>query len=84
MLANEREAEVVPLAWGVKVTVKGADWPAVKVTGKEIPEKTNSLLLRLADVIVSEAPVAVKLPLSDELDPTVRLPKLRLPGDTAS
>ena len=84
MLANEREAEVVPLACGVKVTVNGVDWPAVNVTGNEIPEKTNSLLLRLADVIVSVPPVVVKLPLSDELDPTARLPKLRVLGDTAS
>jgi hypothetical protein len=41
-------------------------------------------LLRLADVIVIGAPLAVKLPLSDELDPTTSVPKLRLLGDTAN
>ena len=54
------------------------------VAGSEIPESTNSLLLRLADVTVTDAPLAVRLPLSDELDPTTTLPKLRLVGDTAN
>jgi hypothetical protein len=54
------------------------------VTGSEIPESTNSLLLRLADVIVTDAPLAFRLPLSDELDPTATLPKPRLAGVTAS
>ncbi len=39
-------------------------------------------MLRLADVTVTDAPLAVRLPLSGELDPTVTLPKLRLVGDT--
>ena len=38
----------------------------------------------LAELIVTEAPLAVRLPLSDELDPTTTLPKLRLVGDTAN
>lgn len=84
LLANDNDAEVAPLAWGVKVTVNGADCPAVSVVGSEIPESTNSLLLRLADVTVTEAPLAVRLPLRDELDPSTTLPKLRLVGDTAS
>jgi hypothetical protein len=41
-------------------------------------------LVRLADVTVTEAPLAVRLPLSAELDPTATLPKLRLVGDTAN
>jgi hypothetical protein len=32
---------------------------------------------------LTDAPLAVRLPLSGELDPTVTLPKLRLVGDTA-
>ena len=52
--------------------------------GSEIPESTNSPLLRLAEDTVTDAPLAVKLPLSDELVPTVTLPKLRLVGDTAN
>ena len=41
-------------------------------------------MLRLAEETVTEAPLAVRLPLSGELDPTVTLPKLRLVGDTAN
>lgn len=83
LLTKVSDAEVAPVACGVKVTVNGDDWPAARVRGSEIPESTNSLLLRLAEDTVTDAPLAVKLPLSAALDPTVRLPKLRLVGDTA-
>src|SRR5271169_5237895 len=53
------------------------------VTGSEIPESANSALLRLADVTVTDAPLAIRLPLSDELVPSTTLPKLRLVGETA-
>ena len=46
------------------------------VVGSEIPESTNSPLFRLADATVTDAPLAVRLPLSAELDPTTTLPKL--------
>ncbi len=84
LLENDKEADVLPLDCGVKVTVKDADCPAEIFAGSEIPETANSLLLRLADVTVIAVPVAVKLPFSDELDPTATLPKLRLAGDTAN
>jgi hypothetical protein len=84
LLVNDKDAEVAPLAWGVKVTVKGEDWPAASVSGSETPESRNSALFRLAEVIVTEAPLAFRLPLSEELDPTTTLPKLRLVGDTAN
>lgn len=84
MLENDSDAEVAPLACGVNVTVKEVDWPAGSVAGSEIPESTNSALLRLAELIVTDAPLAVRLPLSAELDPMATLPKLRLLGDTAS
>jgi hypothetical protein len=83
LLTNDNDAEVDPVACGVKVTVNDVDWPAARVTGREIPESANSPLLRLAEDTVTDAPLAVKLPFSDELDPTVTLPKLRLVGDTA-
>jgi hypothetical protein len=83
LLENDKDAEVAPLADGVNVTVKDVDWPADRVVGSEIPESTNSALFRLAELIVTEAPLAVRLPLSAALDPTVTLPKLRLVGDTA-
>ena len=56
----------------------------MSVAGSEIPESTNSLLFRLAEETATEAPLAVRLPLSDELDPTTTLPKLRLVGDIAN
>jgi len=83
LLVNDKDAEAAPLAPGVKVTVKVADWPAAIVAGSEIPESTNSLLLILADETVTDAPLAVRLPLSGALDPSTTLPKLRLVGDTA-
>jgi len=84
LLENDNDAEVAPLACGVKVTVKGADWPEARVVGSEIPESTNSLLLRLAELTVTDAPLAVRLPPSAELDPTVTLPKARVVGETAN
>ena len=41
-------------------------------------------MLRLADVIVTAAPLAFNVPLSVALDPTATLPKLRFVGDTAN
>lgn len=41
-------------------------------------------MLILAEVTVTDAPLAVRLPLSAVLDPTVTLPKLRVVGDTAN
>jgi hypothetical protein len=84
LLVNDKFAEVAPLVPGVKVTVKAADWPALSVAGSEIPERENSLLVKLAELIVTVAPLAVRLPFSAELEPTVTLPKLRLVGDTAN
>jgi hypothetical protein len=84
LLENDKDAEVAPLDCGVNVTVKEVDCPAVSVAGREIPESTNSLLLRLAEETVTDAPLAVRLPLSAELDPTTTLPKLGLVGDTAN
>jgi len=54
------------------------------VIGSEIPESTNSALFRLAELIVTDAPLAVRLPFSAALAPTCTLPKLRLVGDTAN
>jgi len=66
------------------VTVKGADEPAAIVVGSEIPESVNSLLVMLYDETVTEAPVAFKAPLSEELEPTVTFPKLSVAGETAN
>jgi hypothetical protein len=84
LLENDKEAEVAPLACGVKVTAKVVDWPEGIVTGIEIPESTNSPFVRLADETVTAVPLAVRLPFRDTLDPTPTLPNLRLVGDTAN
>ena len=42
-------------------------------------------MLRLSDVTVTGAPLAVRVPLSGELEePTTTLPKLKLDGETAN
>jgi hypothetical protein len=82
LLPKDNEADVAPLDWGVKVTVKAADCPTARVTGSEIPETANSLLFRLADVMFTAEPLALRDPVNALLDPTVTFPKLRLPGDT--
>lgn len=82
LLANDSDAEVAPLDCGVKVTAKDADWPAESVTGSDIPETTNSALLMPADVMLTGEPLAVIVPLSEAVDPTATLPKLRVAGDS--
>lgn len=84
LLANERLAEVAPLACGVKLTVNGADEPAASVTGSEMPESANSLFVLPADEIVTEAPVALRVPFKEELVATVTFPKFNVAGETAN
>jgi len=79
-----REAVALPAAFGVNVTVNGSESPAAMVVGRVIPETTNSLLLLVAEATVTVVPAALKLALSDELDPKVTLPKLRDAGATDS
>lgn len=68
----------LPGALGVKVTVNDTDCPAGIVTGSEIPERTNSLLLLVAEETVTDDPAAVRFALREELDPSAIVPKLRL------
>jgi hypothetical protein len=82
LLPNVSVELAVPEAFGMNVTVKGTDWPAGIVTGREIPESTNSLFVPLAVETVTDAPVAVKLPLSEVLAPTVTVPKFSVAGET--
>ncbi len=84
LLANVRLADAAPEACGVNLTVKEAEFPDARVTGKEIPLNANSVLLMLADATVTEPPLAVSVPLWVRLLPTVTLPKLIVPGFTAS
>ena len=66
------------------MTVKGADEPAVSVAGNVIPDSTNSPFVMLAEEIVTDAPVAFRDPLSEELEPSTTFPKLSDAGATAN
>jgi hypothetical protein len=68
----------------VKTTANDADWPAGSVIGSEIPDTTNSALLTPNDVMLTGEPLAVTVPLSDAVEPTATLPKLRVVGETAN
>jgi hypothetical protein len=54
------------------------------VAGRVIPESANSLLLLLAEETLMEVAVAMRLPLSEELEPTFTVPKLSGVGETES
>ena len=54
------------------------------VTGKVIPDSTNSPPLLLAEEVVTAAPVAERLALRDEPEPTATVPKFRLGGEIES
>ena len=76
--------EAAPLDCGEKVTVNCVLWPALIVTGNEIPLRTNSALLEEPEVTVTLDPLAFRVPVRFELSPTVTLPKLREVGETLS
>jgi hypothetical protein len=80
LLAKVSVALAAPDAWGLKVTVKEALWPAGMVTGSERPPMLNAELLELAPVTVTLVPLAVRLPDAVPLVPTTTLPKPRVVG----
>ena len=82
LLAKDNDAVAVPDACGRNVTVKGTDPPAATMAGKEIPLRTNSALLLLAEEIVTGEFVAVRVPDSTVFDPVATLPKFRVAGAT--
>ena len=53
----------------------------MRVVGREIPESANSLLLLLAAEIVTDDPLASRVPFSELFAPTITLPKLKLTGE---
>jgi hypothetical protein len=77
LLAKVSVALAAPDAWGLKMTVKEALWPAGKATGSERPPMLNAELLELAAVTVTFVPLAVRLPDAVPLVPTTTLPKPR-------
>jgi hypothetical protein len=80
LLTKERLAAAVPEVCGKKVTVKGADWPAARTTGNEIPLRTNSALVLPPEEIVTGEPVALSVPDKEALDPVLTLPKFNAVG----
>ena len=84
LLVKVRVAVAAPVVVGVNVTVNGALWPAGIVAGKVNPLKVNAALFALAEVTVTLAPEAVKLPEPDPLVPTTTLPSARVVGETLS
>ena len=84
MLVKVRFPLALPGTLGVKVTVNGTDCPAGIVTGSEIPDRTNSPLLLVAEETVTDEPATVRLALRAELDPSGIVPKLRLVWESES
>jgi hypothetical protein len=77
-------AVAAPDAWGLKVTVEEALWPAGMVTGSERPPMLNAELLELAAVTVTFVPLAVRFADAVPQVPTTTLPKPRVVGVTVS
>ncbi len=76
LLAKEAVAETVPPACGAKVTLNAALWPAEIVSGNEMPLTENSELLKVTEVTVTLAMLALMEAVVLALLPTVTLPKL--------
>jgi hypothetical protein len=83
-LENESAPWAVPVAAGLNVTVNEAVSPSASVAGREIPESENSVLSTLAAAIVTEDPLALKVPFSVLLAPTTTFPKPRVAGSAES
>ena len=77
-LENESVADALPTVTGSKVTVKEVVWSAARVVGSENPESANSLLSRLIPEMVTDDPVACRVPSRELRVPTTTLPKLKV------
>ena len=75
MLLKVRAAETDPEAFGAKVTIKEAVFPAAILNGKVTPLRENSELLRVADETVTAVPDALNVPVNVFVVPTVTAPK---------
>jgi hypothetical protein len=84
LLATVKLAFAVPDVSGLKVMENDVLWPAGIVTGKLNPPMVNTELFVLAPVTVTFAPLALNLPDALLLVPTTTLPRLSVPGLTAS
>lgn len=84
MLTNDVLPVVVPLVVGVNDKVNDAVCPAARVSGNDNPVTLNSELIRLPELIVTLAPLAVRVAGMLLLVPTVTVPKFAVAGDTVS
>ena len=84
LLAKVRVAEVLPDAFGAKVTTNETLCPDAIVSGKEIPLNENSVPVMPAADTVTEPVLALKVAVCFWLEPTATFPKLMLVGLTAS
>ena len=84
LLATFKLAVAVPDVSGLKVMENDVLWPAGMVTGKLNPPIVNTELFVLAPVTVTFAPLALNVPDALLLLPTTTLPRLSVPGLTAS
>jgi hypothetical protein len=75
----------VPVVTGANFTWSVTVCCGLRVSGKEAPVTLNPVPLIVAELIfTATAPVEVKVTGKVELEPTVTLPKLRLPGLTVN
>ena len=84
MLVNESLPVRGPAAVGLNATEKGTVCPAAIVAGSERPVSVKAELLELAALMVTLAPVALRLPDAVALLPTITLPRLSRDGVTES
>jgi uncharacterized membrane protein (UPF0136 family) len=84
LLVNDNVALSDPVAVGLNVTVKGTFWPAATVMGRDKPFTLNAALLVVAAVMVTLAPLALRLPDPLPLAPTTMLPIFSVDGVTES
>jgi hypothetical protein len=84
LLVKVSVAFAAPVVNGLKVTVKEVLCPAGIVTGSDRPPTLNTVLFEVAAVTVMLAPLAVRLPDAEPLDPVTTLPRPRVVGFTES
>ena len=82
LLMNDAVPDAAPLDAGANVMVKVLLCPALIVAGSSNPLMVNSEEFTLADETVTAAPLALKVPVSGLVDPTVTDPKARGDGVT--
>src|SRR5215470_353108 len=82
LATNEMLADTAPLVVGVNVTLKGALWPAARLSGSESPAIVNAALFEVAEVRVRLPPLAVTVPFCVCELPIVTFPKFMEAGAT--